>query len=59
MSNMSYCRFQNTVLELQDCLYSLEEQDQLSPEEEQAKKTLIKLCEQIACDFGDLSPERR
>ncbi len=25
MSNMSYCRFQNTVIDLRDCSYALEE----------------------------------
>jgi hypothetical protein len=52
MSNMAYCRFQNTVLDLQDCFDSMNESD-LSEEETRAKERLIKLCVDIACDFGN------
>lgn len=50
MSNMSYCRFQNTVNDLQDCADAIEETDDLSPEEARARIRLIKLCQQIAAD---------
>lgn len=53
MSNMSYCRFQNTYSDLQDCYYSLQEEDKLSADEESAKKRLIKLCSKIVAEFGD------
>lgn len=56
---MSYCMFHNTLLDLRECFSALENQEKLSPEEEKDKNTLIKMCERIACDFGDLSPERR
>jgi hypothetical protein len=52
MSNMSYCRFRNTLQDLQDCLDSMDDND-LSPEEEKAKTRLIRLCERIASDYGD------
>jgi len=58
MSNMSYCRFQNTSHDLSDCIEALEEmsealyddesdsdQTSLSAEEEQARRWMIELCE--------------
>lgn len=30
MSNMSYCRFENTVSDLQDCVYAMEENDTIA-----------------------------
>lgn len=60
MANMSYCRFQNTVLDLQDCYDALEEMGDneailkdLSSEELRSKKRLIRLCEDIINDFGE------
>lgn len=60
MANMSYCRFQNTVIDLQDCYDALEEMgddeemiEDLSSEELRAKKKLIQLCEDIINDFGE------
>lgn len=49
--NMSYCRFQNTVTDLRDCQESLNDNDDLSIEEERAKKRLIKICKEIAEEF--------
>ena len=46
MSNMSYCRFRNTLTDLQDCYDNLGETE--SEEEAQAEAQLIKLCQQIA-----------
>ena len=48
MVNMSYCRFQNTVRDLRDCSEHLE--DDLSPEEEQARKGPLQLCRDILDD---------
>lgn len=66
MSNMSYCRFRNTLGDLRDCYQSLLEDgyededdesprtaDRLSSEEEYAKKALIKLCIKIAEEYGE------
>jgi hypothetical protein len=47
MGNMSYCRFQNTLLALRDCYESLWDDD-LSDEEGQARDSLVKLCKTIA-----------
>ena len=54
MANMGYCRFQNTVRDLADCEDHIIDND-LSPEEEKAKKRLIKICKRIAYDFSDES----
>ena len=47
MSNMSYCRFQNTFIELEDCYEHIEDND-LSQDEKEAKEKLINLCCDIA-----------
>ena len=46
MSNMSYCRFVNTVSDLQDCYDHLNDRD-LSDREKKARIRLIELCEEI------------
>lgn len=62
MANMSYCRFQNTVIDLQDCYDALSDPERdgttneiepLSREEERAKRNLITLCEGIVEEFGE------
>lgn len=55
MSNMSYCQFQNTLGDLQDCYETLNEKslDELSDEERKAAKQLIQLCDRIAGDYMD------
>lgn len=53
MGNMSYCRFQNTVNDLQDCYDNMDDEDKLSEEEQRARKRLIKMCRDIADDYGD------
>lgn len=50
MGNMSYCRFRNTVSDLQDCYDNWNEE--LSEEEEKAKQRLIRICKDIADDEG-------
>lgn len=59
MANMSYCRFQNTVNDLRDCYWAIEEavnQDEmsvseymatLSKDEQYALKRMIELCHNI------------
>jgi hypothetical protein len=55
MGNMSYCRFQNTLLDLKDCFDALCEGDtgDMSPEEQGAMNALLNLCQRIAEDFND------
>lgn len=52
MSNMSYCRWHNTLQDLEDCAEHIE--DELSSDTEiSARKRLIKLAFSIASDFMD------
>jgi hypothetical protein len=50
MSNMSYCRFQNTLSDLDDCYEAMDEQSP-SDEELKARRSLIRLCALIADDY--------
>ena len=53
MSNMSYCRFQNTLSDLRDC-YSNWDNDDLSNEEERARSRILSLCEDIVSDWSEI-----
>ena len=57
MSNMSYCRFQNTRPDLEDCVEALEDIDfnlaVLSKEERSAADALIQLCIRVTRQAGD------
>lgn len=55
---MSYCRFHNTVLDLQDCQEKLNDlrsisaaKEELSKFEFASMKELVKMCKEIADDF--------
>ena len=52
MGNMSYVRFSNTLADLKDCYENMDDQD-LSEAEAKARKKLIKLCQDIAGDYGN------
>jgi hypothetical protein len=52
MTNMSYCRFQNTAADLRDCSDAMDEQPS-SYEERLSRWRLIRLCVRIAEDYGD------
>ena len=52
MSNMSYCRFRNTLEDLKDCYENLDDTDVVVVEDE-AREELINLCKQIAKEFED------
>ena len=63
MSNMSYCRFENTVSDLEECKEVLEEQgltgtnnygEMLSTTEYQAAKQMIEAAREIAEQFQDV-----
>ena len=61
MSNMSYCRFQNTLRDLQDCVEVMYDIDgnfqELSGMEARAAKLLIALCNDLVISYGHLSDE--
>ena len=52
MSNMSYCRWQNTLNDLRDCAASLEEREALSREERRAALATLQLCATMLEDLG-------
>lgn len=58
MSNMSYCRFQNTLTDLRACNNALGEindpRKELSEDEYKAFERLIRLCRSIASDYEDI-----
>jgi uncharacterized protein YhfF len=49
MANMSYCRFENTTKDMQDCLYAIEEGEtkELSRYEASALREFLDLAEVI------------
>ena len=58
MTNMSYCRFQNTLEDLRDCaeyILSGEDDDgeELSREEERARQHMIKLIRKLAVELEE------
>lgn len=54
MSNMAYCRFENTLPDLQDCADALDNYGtaDLSESERRAANQLIALCKRIALDYA-------
>lgn len=57
MSNMSYCRFENTLSDLSDCADALDDiggdLSNLSDTERKAAERLIDMCKQIADSYGE------
>jgi len=51
MSNMSHCKFRNTLDDLRDCYESMDEP--LPEDEERARKSMIRLCKKIADDYAE------
>lgn len=66
---MSYCRFYNTTIDLQDCINVLEDRDGFSDMSEDEKRAVVKLMtnllerlntikEDIECNYQeDINPE--
>lgn len=50
MPNMGYVRFQNTAPDLEDCAEHIH--DDLSEDEERARKRLIRACREIVAEVG-------
>jgi len=59
MSNMSHCRFNNTLGDLMECHDALVDCDELSEAETKKARQLIQLCEEITedCRGGMFSDE--
>ena len=56
MSNMAYCRFENTVNDLADCEENMEETPDMSTAEKRARAELIAICKRIVADYGHEAP---
>ena len=52
MSNMSYCRFENTLKDLDDCYENMDSKD-LSETETLYRDHMIQMCVNIAEEYGD------
>lgn len=54
MGNMSYCRFENTMDDLQDCIRNIYREAENS-RDEQSRQRMIELFKEVAEDFeGDI-----
>lgn len=51
--NMSYCRFENTVNDMIDCIDNMELSELASAYEKRARKEFVELCVQVAKEYGD------
>ena len=52
MANMSYCRFHNTLIDVEDCVLSLENREISSQEEKKKAKKLLKKFLEFCADEG-------
>jgi hypothetical protein len=50
---MSYCRFENTLEDLEDCAENMENPQALNDTEKKARLQLIRVCRNLADDFED------
>ena len=58
MANMSYCRFRNTLIDLEDCVNFLESGGgSLSNDEQRAAFILIKRARELTEMFEDMNDE--
>jgi len=51
MSNMSYCRFQNTLEDLKDCKEHINDTRDMSDDEKRARNRLVNVCRMIVEDY--------
>ena len=58
MANMSYCRFENTLKDLRDCIDHLWDED-LNEDEEKARAKLIKACQLVADQVDEEEEEEQ
>ena len=57
MANMSYCRFYNTRIDLEDCLDALNDNETLSAEEFKACKNMFNMFIEFCVDEGIIEDE--
>lgn len=55
MANMSYCRFENTANDLQDCIYAIQDNEinELSNYEIRGAKDLLELAKDLINNYED------
>ena len=51
--NMSYCRFENTVNDMMDCINNMELDEHASDYEKRARKRFVELCAQVVKDHRE------
>ena len=56
MANMSYCRFQNTSSDLDDCLSAIRNREKLSEDEERAFRSMMSEISDFLADEDLLDP---
>jgi hypothetical protein len=57
MANMSYCRFYNTRIDLEDCLDALNDNEELSAEELKSCKQMFNMFIEFCVDEGIIEDE--
>lgn len=57
MGNMSYCRFQNTVRDLQDCVNAMNNGLELSKEELNSFIRMVNLCRDVAENYEGMNDD--
>lgn len=62
MANMGYCRFENTSIDLQDCLWEIQDManeekslDRLSETEKRKAETLMEQCQEYIELYEEIS----
>lgn len=50
---MSYCRFENTVNDMIDCINNMDISESASTYEKRARKRFVELCALVAVEYGD------
>ena len=55
MGNMSYCRFENTLRDLQDCYNAMRDGLELSQSEQRSFIRMVNLCREITDMYEDCS----
>ncbi len=53
MSNMSYCRFENTASDLRDCIDHMDESLAGRTDEWRARRSIIKMCREVAENYDE------